>query len=144
MSEVRVFLSPERKEVKGMQWIGVKTAVGLARCLSRLPPHRVRRSLEIVRKGARPATAAQTLAARETVVGVSLYCAGEACLPRSIAVVLVCRAYGVWPTWCTGARLEPFRAHAWVEAEGEPVGEGFGAGELYSKMLVVPPVADEV
>ncbi|WP_407702265.1 lasso peptide biosynthesis protein [Streptomyces specialis] len=29
---------------------------------------------------------------------------------------------GSWPTWCTGVRVAPFRAHVWGEVDGVPVG----------------------
>ncbi|NUP40023.1 MAG: lasso peptide biosynthesis B2 protein, partial [Streptomyces sp.] len=91
-------------------------------------------------RGARPATAEQALAARRAVVAVSLRCAGQACLQRSIAAALLCRSRGVWPTWCTGVRTSPFEAHAWIEAAGEPVGEPYPAGH-YRPLLSVAPVA---
>ncbi|HEX2312937.1 MAG TPA: lasso peptide biosynthesis B2 protein, partial [Thermomonospora sp.] len=69
------------------------------------------------------ATEAEALAARQAVVTVSVRCAGQHCLPRSIASALLCRLYGRWPDWCTGIRLEPFRAHAWIAVDGRPVGE---------------------
>ncbi|MFF6781758.1 lasso peptide biosynthesis B2 protein [Streptomyces sp. NPDC012510] len=52
---------------------------------------------------------------------MSVRCAGQGCLPRSIATALLCRARGVWPTWRTGMRTVPMVAHVWVEAEGRPV-----------------------
>lgn len=83
--------------------------------------------LGVLRRGARPATIEEVKRARDSVVAVSLGCAGpQGCLPRSIATVLLCRARGSWATWCVGARrLEPFTAHAWVEAAGEAVGEDY-------------------
>ncbi|RFU38878.1 lasso peptide biosynthesis B2 protein, partial [Actinomadura logoneensis] len=86
---------------------------------------------------ARPATAAQALAARQAVVAVSVRCAGQGCLRRSVAVALLCRMSGSWPDWCTGIRLEPFRAHAWVEADGAAVGEP-GDMSLFHKTMTVP------
>ncbi|MBT2490125.1 lasso peptide biosynthesis B2 protein [Streptomyces sp. ISL-96] len=100
--------------------------VGLARLLARRPPRRIRAVLGRVSSGARPASYGETEAAREAVVAVSLTCAApEGCLPRSLATAMLCRLHGQWPTWCVGARrIPPFAAHAWVEAEGVPVGEG--------------------
>nr|WP_202446765.1 lasso peptide biosynthesis B2 protein [Streptomyces sp. SID5468] len=98
-------------------------AVFAARLLVRLPPGRLRRVLTRVCRGARPAGAESAARAREAVVAVSLRCAGPYCLQRSVATALLCRLSGQWPDWCTGVRTEPFRAHAWVEAEGVPVGE---------------------
>ncbi|MCA6091106.1 lasso peptide biosynthesis B2 protein [Streptomyces sp. SCA3-4] len=114
-------------------------AVGLARLIVQLPPRRIRRVLALLRRGAGPAAAAQALAARQAVVAVSARCAGEGCLQRSVATAVLCRMRGAWPDWCTGVRTEPFRAHAWVEVGGEPVGEPFPAG-YYSRIMVVPSV----
>ncbi len=102
-------------------------AVGVAQMLAHQSPRRIRAVLNWLRRGARPATFDQAKAARDAVVAVSLTCAGrEGCLPRSLATILLCRARGQWPTWCVGARrLAPFGAHAWVEADGVPVGEEY-------------------
>ncbi len=102
-----------------------RLAVGVARLLATQSPRRIRTILSWLRRGAQLATFDQAKATRDSVVAVSLACAGrEGCLPRSLATVLLCRLHGQWPTWCVGARrLPPFGAHAWVEAEGVPVGE---------------------
>ncbi|MGP3987198.1 lasso peptide biosynthesis B2 protein [Streptomyces sp. 3N207] len=102
-----------------------RLAVRCALLLARMPPRRIRTVLTLVRRGARPARYAETLAARDSVNAVSPACAGpEGCLPRSLATALLCRVDGRWPVWHVGARrLPPFAAHAWVEAEGTPVGE---------------------
>lgn len=73
--------------------------------------------------GARPSTREQAEAVRAEVCGVSERCAGEGCLQRSIATVLLCRLDGHAPNWCSGYRTGPFVAHAWVEADGMPVSE---------------------
>ena len=114
-------------------------AVGVARLLASQPPARIRKVLGVLRKGAGPASQVETQAARDTVVAVSLACAGrEGCLPRSLATVLICRLRGRWPTWCVGARrLPPFAAHAWVEAEGEAVGEHYPR-DYFQKFFTVP------
>ncbi|MFJ9741980.1 lasso peptide biosynthesis B2 protein [Streptomyces sp. NPDC101166] len=114
-------------------------AVAAARILSRLSPATLRVVLEFARRRADPATAAEAAAARTAVVAVSLRCAGQACLQRSVATALLCRARGTWPTWCTGVRTNPFSAHAWVEAEGVPVGEPYPAGH-FRPLLTVGPV----
>jgi Transglutaminase-like superfamily len=102
-----------------------RLAVGCAHILATQPPGRIRTVLSWVRRGARPATVQETAAARSTVLTVSLASGGRrGCLPRSLATVLLCRMRGQWPTWCVGVRTRPpFAAHAWVEAEGELVGE---------------------
>ncbi|MER6006474.1 lasso peptide biosynthesis B2 protein [Nonomuraea angiospora] len=98
-------------------------AVAAAHLIARLPPARIRAALTFARRGAAPASAEQARAARDAVVAVSLSCAGEGCLPRSIAAALLCRLRGCWPTWCAGIRVHPFGAHAWIEADGQPVDE---------------------
>lgn len=113
-------------------------AVGAARLLTGLRPGRLRRVLELARRGARPATPQEALAARQAVVAVSLRCAGKGCLQRSIAAVLYCRARGRWPTWCTGVRTHPFAAHAWIQVDDQPIGEPHPAG-YYRTLLTVPP-----
>ncbi|GGR86365.1 hypothetical protein GCM10010252_26300 [Streptomyces aureoverticillatus] len=116
-----------------------RLAVGCARALAHLPPRRLRAVLDRVRRGARAASHADATAARETVTAVSLACTGpEGCLPRSLATALLCRAHGQWPVWCVGARrLPPFGAHAWVEAEGVPVGEDHPA-DYFRPFFTVP------
>jgi Transglutaminase-like superfamily len=113
-------------------------AVGAARPLATLRPRRLRRVLELARRGARPATRQQAEVARRAVVAVSLRCAGRGCLQRSIAATLYCRAHGTWPTWCTGVRTNPFAAHAWIQVDGQPIGEPHPAG-YYRILLAIPP-----
>ncbi|MEV5880942.1 lasso peptide biosynthesis B2 protein [Streptomyces sp. NPDC052101] len=110
-----------------------------ARPLARARPHRIRTVLGLLRRGAAPASAEQAAAARHAVVTVSARCAAtRSCLHRSLATALLCRALGVWPTWCTGVRTDPFGAHAWVAVDGEPVGEP--AHERgYTPIITVPP-----
>jgi hypothetical protein len=113
-------------------------AVAAARLLATLRPRRLRTVLELARRGARPATPAQAHTARQAVVSVSLRCAGNGCLQRSIAATLYCRAHGTWPTWCTGVRTNPFEAHAWIQVNDQPIGEPHPAGH-YRPILTVPP-----
>jgi hypothetical protein len=103
--------------------VTARIAVATARLLGLLPPRRLRQVLRLACAGTGPATAGQALAARQAVISVSPRCAGQGCLERSVATALLCRARGTWPDWCTGFRTEPFRAHAWVEAEGAAIGE---------------------
>ncbi|WP_433269054.1 lasso peptide biosynthesis B2 protein [Actinosynnema sp. CS-041913] len=110
----------------------------VARVLAKLPPRWIRSTLAVVSGRARPASHAEAKSARDTVVAVSLRCAGPGCLPRSIATALLCRLRGTWPTWRVGVRTAPFGAHAWVEAEGRPVGEPPGTEHLHVMMTVQP------
>jgi len=45
------------------------------------------------------------------------------CLQRSAATVLLLRRYGYDAKMIIGARLVPFRAHAWVELENQVVND---------------------
>lgn len=114
-----------------------RCAVAAARALAHLSPHRLYRVLARLHRGTRPATAPEALRARHAVVTVSLHCAGNGCLARSLATVLLCRARGQWPQWCTGVRTEPFRAHAWVAVNGRPIGEPSDTA-FYHRILSVP------
>ncbi|MGP3953436.1 lasso peptide biosynthesis B2 protein [Streptomyces sp. 7N604] len=110
----------------------------VARLLMHQPPARIRAVLGFVRRGARPATVEEAQKCRDAVVAVSVSCAGEGCVQRSLATALLCRVHGSWPTWCSGARVVPFLAHAWVEVDGEPVGEPYPAG-YHTALIRVPP-----
>ncbi|MFF4486284.1 lasso peptide biosynthesis B2 protein [Streptomyces sp. NPDC001544] len=112
-----------------------------ALALALLPPRRIRTVLGVLRRGAAPATPAQAQEARDAMCAASLQCAGpKGCLPRSLGAALLCRLDGTWPTWCTGVRVvPPFTAHAWIEAEGRPVGEGAPEG-YFARLVTVGPL----
>ncbi|MGH8933527.1 MAG: lasso peptide biosynthesis B2 protein [Egibacteraceae bacterium] len=117
--------------------MAARSCVAAARVLIRLSPQRLRQVLSAACYGASPADRSQALAARQAVVSVSVQCAGQGCLQRAVATALLCRLTGAWPVWCTGIRTEPFRAHAWVEVDGDPVGEREEI-RLYRKVMTVP------
>jgi transglutaminase superfamily protein len=133
---------PGRGRVPWRQRPATWLAIGVARVLSAQPPARIRWLLHLLRRGARPATPAEARAARAAVVATSVLCAGEGCLPRSLATTLLCRLRGTWPTWCTGVRTAPFAAHAWVEVAGEAIDEPHPAG-YYRVVMSVPPRAGD-
>ncbi|MFG2132948.1 lasso peptide biosynthesis B2 protein [Streptomyces sp. NPDC048751] len=112
-----------------------------ATLLAFLPPRHIRAVLGLLRRGAVPATPAQAQRARDALCAASLRCAGpKGCLPRSLGAALLCRVGGTWPTWCAGVRVvPPFTAHAWIEAEGSPVGEGVPDGYFARLVVVAPP-----
>jgi Transglutaminase-like superfamily len=120
------------------RWPAALAAVTAARILARLSPLRIRRVLQRVARGAAPADEATVLRARGDVVAVSVRCAGPRCLERSIATALLCRMHGVWPQWCTGVRLQPFQAHAWVAVDGRPVGESIDDLAFFRPIITVP------
>ena len=124
------------KRLSLRQQFGPRCAVGVARLLVMLPPARLQRVLRWMSKGAHPVGYADALRARQSAVAVSTRCAGLGCLQRSVATVLMCRARGNWADWCTGFRVEPFAAHAWVEADGRPVGEPFDMSTFRTVLAV--------
>ncbi|GAB3487272.1 lasso peptide biosynthesis B2 protein [Amycolatopsis cihanbeyliensis] len=127
-------------EVPFRRRVAARAAVAVARALATLPPQRVRRVLVVLRRGARQATHREARSARDAVLAVSLTCLGpQGCLPRSLAVTVLCRMRGSWPTWCVGVRaMPPFGAHAWVEAGGEPVDENVPA-DYFRRLIAVEP-----
>lgn len=100
-----------------------RASVVAASAICWLRPRYIRSLLSVLRWGAKGASYAGALDARNAVIAVSLICAGEGCLQRSIAASLYCRLRGTLPTWCLGVQVEPFKAHAWIEAEGRAVDE---------------------
>lgn len=113
-------------------------AVLCGHLLARLSPYRLRQVLTLLSRGAQPAPYLAASQARKTIIGLSVTCAGEGCLPRSIATALLCRAHGCWPTWRAGARINPFSAHAWVEADGKAVDELTDI-KAFTPTITVPP-----
>lgn len=105
--------------------IQVFAAVVCARALHRKPPQTLRRLTGKIARGARPASYAEAKRVRDEILTNSALCRGnKACLTRSIAVALLCRQRGYWPTWAVGVvTIPPFAAHAWVEADDEIVDE---------------------
>ncbi|WP_371131161.1 lasso peptide biosynthesis B2 protein [Microbacterium sp.] len=95
--------------------------------------------MRLLARRARPATQDDAARALEALVAVSTRCAGRWCLERSISAVLHCRLRGVFPEWHTGFALEPFRAHAWVAVDGEPVGEPVGLANGFTAVISVRP-----
>ncbi|MBM7054924.1 MULTISPECIES: lasso peptide biosynthesis B2 protein [Streptomyces] len=117
-----------------------RLAICAARPLALLKPHLLTRVLTRLSRGAAPASSAQVHAARGSVLAASLSLNGlRSCLPRSVSITLLCRLQGVWPTWCVGVRAAPpFAAHAWVEADGEMIGER-GRPESFARLIAVSP-----
>ena len=54
------------------------------------------------------------------------------CLERSAATACLMRRYGVPAQLVIGAQRMPFRAHAWVEVDGQVVNDKAYTPELYS------------
>ena len=113
-------------------------AVTAGKLLARVPPASARRVMSTLASGARFASYAEAEAAVLAVTHHSPWAAGQlGCLPRSISTCLLLRFDGLWPQWCVGvASTPPFRAHAWIEADDQIVGE-LGAPSDYSVLIKV-------
>lgn len=117
----------DARSVRLRHRLAAHAAIGVGRLLATQSPRRIRKLLGWLQRGTAPATVTEAQTARDAVVKVSPACAGpEGCLARSLGTVLLCRLHGKRVTWCVGARrIPPFGAHAWIEAEGQPVGEPY-------------------
>ncbi|GLW05228.1 hypothetical protein Misp01_03580 [Microtetraspora sp. NBRC 13810] len=122
--------------------VTARAATTAARLLACLPPRRIVAVLRLIRHGSVPATHVQALRARNDIVATSKRCAGRYCLQRSLATTLLCRMRGTWPRWCTGVRTPPFSAHAWVEAEGQHIGEPADTVTYQVILAVSHPLVD--
>jgi len=92
--------------------------------MSKLPPRFIESVIDSLMNQAGPCSFEAAQNARNDVIATNRVCAGEGCLERSLATVFVCGITGRGlPAWVVGARIEPFRAHSWVEVNGIPVGE---------------------
>ncbi|WP_226874665.1 lasso peptide biosynthesis B2 protein [Microbispora sitophila] len=100
-----------------------RLAIAVARVLILLSPDRLAAVLTRLCRGVAQASATDAGDARDVVCALSRRCAGQGCLQRSVAVVILCRLRGSAPDWCAGFAMHPFTAHAWVEVDDRPVGE---------------------
>lgn len=129
---------PDRVSLLGYRKLLPLLAVAVAYVLCKFKPSRLRRTMQMLRRRARPASIDQARVARAAVVAVSVTCAGRGCLQRSIATAVLCRMRGVWPTWCTGVRTSPFQAHAWVQVDDQLIDEPQPIG-YYIPTMIIPP-----
>lgn len=123
------------------EWLTGLVALAIGRVLlaaTSARPARLRRALERLARDRRPASLAQARRADQVITTLSLRCAaGQHCLTRSVAVAIFCRLHGCWPTWRSGVRYPPLAAHAWVEAEGHPVGEPPGVTATFTPVITI-------
>lgn len=113
-------------------------ATTLLLVLTRARPRRIRRILGVLHRGSRQADVHQAERAYAIVTTVSLRCAsGHGCLRRSLAIILLCRSWGLRATWRVGFRSPPPQSHAWVEAGGQPVCETVDPRTIYTPMITI-------
>ncbi|MBC2149769.1 lasso peptide biosynthesis B2 protein [Listeria booriae] len=115
-----------------------RIALLLSAPLNWMSPRRIENILLRLMKSYPIASEIEVKNARNAVCLVSSRCRSqEGCLRRSLAVVLMIWLQRRSVSWCTGYAQEPFRAHAWVEINGHPVGEPEEV-HIYSKAICVP------
>jgi hypothetical protein len=106
--------------------------------LTRARPQRLRRILRALHCGGQQADLHRAERAFAVVTTVSLRCAsGHGCLRRSLAIILLCRLWGLRATWRVGFRSPPPQSHAWVEANGQPVCEIVDPRTIYTPTITV-------
>lgn len=104
--------------------------------LTRARPQRIRHILGVLHRGSREADLHEAERAFAVVTTVSLHCAsGHGCLRRSLAMILLCRLWGLRATWRVGFRSP--QSHAWVEAGREPVCEMVDPRTIYTPMITL-------
>ncbi len=107
--------------------------------LVRQQPGRLQQVLGSMARGKDAADLPLVARGLDAVVTVSRRCAGRYCLDRATAVAVFCWTQGRWPEWHAGAAIDPFRAHAWVCVDGEPVREPTSLVKYFVPMISVVP-----
>lgn len=98
--------------------------MGAAGRLLAARPRLMERLLDRAHRKARPSTLAETEHAVLAVTTACLTLGGvTACLPRSLAAALYCRAHGHVPTLVIGIKPGTTQVHAWLEADDVTAGE---------------------
>ncbi|WDZ84590.1 lasso peptide biosynthesis B2 protein [Micromonospora cathayae] len=119
----------------------------VGKLLARLRPVRLLPVLRTLARGARPVDHARATELHRRLLAANIAVGrSDACLRRSLALVVSCRLHGTMPTWCLGVQHEsPFRAHAWCEAQGRAVGEVVSPDVVATMLTVAPgPPPDRV
>jgi prolyl oligopeptidase len=111
-----------------MQWHGIES---LHDYLSRLPSSRERSH--------RP-TSQQVC--RAVDIACVLYFKRVLCLQRSATTTMLLRKYGYPAEFVIGARIVPFKSHAWVELDGLIVNDRPYISQLYRELERVGPSLD--
>lgn len=102
----------------------IRRSLKQAREVSRLKPQEIAQRLKAYGPGLKPCPLEYATTVHAQVCSLDVECQGQrGCLLRSIAITIYCARQGYGLTWCSGFALNPFRAHAWVETGGTPIGE---------------------
>lgn len=133
-TRIASLLSPPSAEprinLKTSELLLTKFATAIAFWLAKLKPNQLVRILAgvVVRDG--DATLSEVRHVRDAINSVSARRAGNGCLQRSIAMMLLARFYSIPLVWRSGFHINPFVAHAWVLFDNRPVGETLNLSEF--------------
>ncbi|WCF07246.1 lasso peptide biosynthesis B2 protein [Paenibacillus thiaminolyticus] len=140
--DIPLFSEQTKKVSSGARWLA-RLAILLSAPLNWLPPSKIEKILSRLTRRYPSASKEQVQVIRDAVCTVSKRCRSqEGCLRRSLAVVVATWLKRRSVSWCTGYAPEPFRAHAWVELNGIPVGEPDDIS-LYYKVICVSNYGEE-
>ncbi|WP_165767095.1 lasso peptide biosynthesis B2 protein [Plantibacter elymi (nom. nud.)] len=138
MSDIVVPLEP-RHRTSFIDRVRARLVLPLVFVLVRLQPARLQQMLSRMAHGSDAADLTLVERGLDAVVAVSRRCAGRYCLDRATATAVFCWTLGRWPEWHAGAAIDPFRAHAWVCVDGEPVREPASLNKYFVPMVSVMP-----
>lgn len=104
----------------GLRLIGLRRSLWVVRRLARRVPPVTTPTPELLRK-----------VVRHVDTAAAFFPGRALCLEQSFALFVVLREVGIGVRLRIGAQPYPFAAHAWVEYEGVPVGEGRDSVEKF-------------
>ncbi|MGW3962508.1 lasso peptide biosynthesis B2 protein [Amycolatopsis sp. NPDC005003] len=105
------------------RWLRSRVSLVLAILLLCLPFHCAVQAVSTLRRlGRKPATVGQTAEVLAAVDRAArLFPCRVACLERTLTAVLTSALCGFRLNWAIGVAEDPYRFHAWVEAEGKAI-----------------------
>ncbi|MDT3397424.1 lasso peptide biosynthesis B2 protein [Streptomyces sp. B1866] len=129
---------PPRVALGPRTWL-LARACGLIASRIATRPERMDRAVRRAQRSARPSSPAQAERAVLAVCTATIRLGGTAaCLTRSLAALLYCRAHGHTPALIFGIRPGTAQVHAWLEADGHPVAEPSNPCLLYTPVTRYP------
>ncbi|WP_275558400.1 lasso peptide biosynthesis B2 protein [Streptomyces sp. 5-6(2022)] len=131
---------PPAIPLRPWQFVLARSAGTLATRISASTPQLESAVHRVLRGAHRPSTVAEAEHAVLAVCTAHLRLGGtRACLPRSVAALLYCRAHGHAPALVLGIKPGTAQVHAWLEAEGRPAGEPSDPTRAYTPIVRYSP-----
>jgi hypothetical protein len=129
-------MTPAMRVPEALVWLG------LADCVLRLGGyHRLLRWLTRMKRRPHPSVPMPELAieAHRTVsLAAGWYLPSAECLPQAVAKALMLRRRGVSSVVVLGVATVPFSGHAWLEVDGQVIGEDLCAITRYTELARIP------